>query len=155
MRKELQDKLFQRYPRLFRKPHLRPFSPDTGDSYLVDETGPIDERGIECRDGWFHIVDRLSDACEQEIDMQVLQGGAMECWPRVAQIKERFGTLRFYVSGQLSDELQERIRRECSEDGESARTCVCCGKPKMPADHLALYSHCDSCGAKRIARRQR
>jgi hypothetical protein len=69
MRHELQAKLFQRYPKLFRKPLLRPFSPITGDAYLVDETAPIDERGIECRDGWFHIVDRLSDACEREIEL--------------------------------------------------------------------------------------
>ena len=154
MRHELQVKLFRRYPKLFRKPLLRLFSPNTGDACLVDETGPIDERGIECRDGWFHIVDRLSDACEKEIQLQVLQGVTMECWPRVAQIKEKFGTLRFRVFGPLSAELRERIQRECTADGDSACTCVCCGSPKISPDRLSLYSHCDSCGAKRIARRR-
>jgi len=76
---------------------MRLIFPNTGDAYLHDGTAPIDERGIECGDGWFDIVDRLSCACEKEIEAQILQGVAKEYWPRIAQIKQKLGTIRFYV----------------------------------------------------------
>ena len=147
MKPELQAELFRRYPKLFRKPGMRLFAPGTGDAILVDSTGPIDERGIECGDGWFAIVDRLSCVCEMEIEALDRQAVPMERWPRAMQIKEKIGTLRFYVLGPLSDSVREQIRLELSDECESARTCASCGGPRKPSDGSSLNTDCDNCAA--------
>jgi hypothetical protein len=114
MNTDLQLEIFRRYPNLYRQPGKRFFSaeicPDLDliDRY-VENFGPIDDRGIECGDEWFHLVDELSSACEAEIEALIAQGVPKEHWPRIAQIKEKFGGLRFYVSGQLSAQQSARI----------------------------------------------
>ncbi len=65
-------------------------------------------------DGWLPILDRLAG------DL-VLMG-----WDRdLHQVKEKFGTLRFYI-GAGTEEMEARIDQ--AED-ESARTCERCGEP--------------------------
>ncbi len=147
MNAALQAELFQRYPKLFRKPGKRLFVPETGDDYLVESAGSIDVNGIECADGWFAIVDRLSCACEREIESLEQQGVPAERWPRAAQIKEKLGTMRFYVFGPLSDALRELIGLEHSDGGESARTCASCGGPRKPSAGSLLITDCDDCAS--------
>ena len=122
MKTELQEVLFHRYPKLFRKPGMRLLDPrivsDAADRFQ-DASAPFDQRGIECGDEWFSVVNQLSHACEAEINELVSQGVAKHSWPRIAQIKEKFGTLRFYVRGRLSDELRELIRQAGSESPPS------------------------------------
>ena len=77
MKLELQAELLRRNPKFFRKP---------GEGRLQDERAPFDERGIECGDGWFALIERLSTACEIEIDALISQGVTEVHWPRVAQI---------------------------------------------------------------------
>lgn len=132
MQVELQVELLRRYPKFFRKPGKRLVNPEVisgCEKRLQDDTAPFDERGIECGDGWFALIDRLSRACEFEIEMLISQGVTKECWPRVAQIKEKFGGLRFYVRGQLSDGLWALILKAEADGGESCRTCERCGVP--------------------------
>ena len=148
MSPDLQAELFRRYLKLFRKPGLRLVCGEPGESRLVDSSGPIDEWGIECGDGWFVIVDRLSRACEQEIDLMVELGEPPEMWPRVVQIKEKLGTLRFYVLGTLSEGVREQIGLEHSDDGESARTCASCGGPRGPWNGSIVETVCDACARK-------
>lgn len=105
MKPELQAELFQRYPKLFRKPGKRLVDPEVISEFedlLQDDNGPFDEYGIECGDGWFDLVDRLSAACESEIETLMAQSAPKECWPRNVQIKKKMGGLRFYVNGPLS-----------------------------------------------------
>jgi hypothetical protein len=114
MNTNLQMEIFRRYPNLFRKPGKRLLSseiwPDLDcDARLVDNLGPIDDRGIECGDEWFHLVNELSSACEDEIEALIAKGIPQEHWPRISQVKEKFGGLRFYVVGQLSERLRARI----------------------------------------------
>lgn len=156
MKLELQAELFRRYPKFFRQPGKRLVDPEVISEFeerFRDDKGPFDERGVECGDGWFDIVDRLCCACEKEIDEQVLQGLTKEGWPRVAQIKEKLGTMRFYVHGPLSDDLREQIRREHSEEGESARKCERCGAPRNACDDKLLNTYCDKCDAELVAGR--
>ena len=124
MKTELQEVLFHRYPKLFRKPGMRLLDPrivsDAADRFQ-DDSAPFDQRGIECGDEWFAIVDRLSQACEAEIDTIISQGIAIESWPRIAQIKEKFETLRFYVRGHLSDELRSMILQASNETPQVER----------------------------------
>lgn len=118
MRMELQEELFRRYPQLFRRPGMHLFDPAiTGNTSLMleDDSAPFDQRGIECGDEWFEVVDRLSQACEAEINEFIARGEARHSWPRIAQIKEKFGTLRFYVRGRLSDDLRELIMQASND----------------------------------------
>ncbi|MBK7424697.1 MAG: hypothetical protein IPJ48_17320 [Propionivibrio sp.] len=81
MKDELQAELKHRYTKLMRAPGLRYFvADDTAPeaAELVSNFGPIDERGIECGEGWFELVNRLSAACEKEIDAMAAAGVAME-----------------------------------------------------------------------------
>jgi hypothetical protein len=91
-----QKEIFRRYPNLYRAPG-------------EDSVRPIDERGIECGDAWFAQVDELSCACEAEIQSLIGKGISAKHWPRIAQVKEKLGGLRFYVVGNLSYELRDRI----------------------------------------------
>ena len=85
MRIELQTELRRRYPQSFRKPV---------EGQLVTA---FDTWGIECCDGWFALIDRLAGDCERDIEALLLQGAPEKLWPRVTQIKEKTGSLRFRV----------------------------------------------------------
>ena len=129
----LQQKLFASYPGLFRR--------------LANEHevgGPLDYWGIECGDGWFSIIDTLSSQLEAEISC--LDAQCRACWPRAIQVKEKLGSLRFYVSGraQLSPEMLAAI--EIAEN-LSSRTCECCGDPGVEIRNMAEWIHvaCDRC----------
>lgn len=148
MKPELQAELFRRYPKLFRKPGKRLVDSEVIPEFeerLQDDKGPFDERGIECGDGWFLLVDRLSGACENEIAMLMAQGVPTECWPRIAQIKEKMGGLRFYVNGPLSDDLRAQILQ--AENIESRGTCERCGAPGELRDGRWRHTYCDNCDA--------
>lgn len=132
MKTELQAELFRRYPTIFRKP---------GEGRLQKEIAPLDERGIECGDGWFTLIDRLCTACESEIDALISQGLTEVHWPRVAQIKEKFGGMRFYVNGSVTDELRALIL--AVEEEESRRTCEYCGAPGKLREGEWRHTYCD------------
>ena len=149
MQVELQAELVRRYSKFFRQPGKRLLDPEVISELghrLVDDRAPFDERGIECGDGWFDLVDRLSRACENEIDTLKAQGVPKEGWPRIAQIKEKFGGLRFYVRGQLSEELRAQILQ--AENIESLRTCERCGAPSKLREGRWRRTYCDNCIAE-------
>ncbi len=121
--------------------------------YLRDDLGPFDQRGVECDDGWFAIINRLSQSCEKEIDDLIAQGVAKEFWPRIAQIKEKFGRLRFYIHGTVSDELLAQI--EHAEFVESVSTCESCGGSGEPRQSRRWWhTYCDDCEAEYMAKRE-
>ena len=143
MKLELQAELYRRYPKFFRKPGKRFIGPETIPDLmerLQDDVAPFDERGIECGDGWFSIVDRLCGACESEIETLISQGVAQEYWPRVAQIKEKFGGLRFYVNGPLSSPLQALIQQVENEAHVNAADHFCCREKVNGANRIAIHA---------------
>lgn len=76
MTQELQDALFAKYPSIFQQRTLSP--KDTCMCW-----------GIECPDGWYGLIDNMCEELtklEKEWDVKVI----------CQQIKEKFGTLRFY-----------------------------------------------------------
>ena len=127
--------------------------PDVGERLYLD-MGPFDERGIECGDGWFAIVDRLSSACECEIELLISRGVNEESWPRVAQIKEKLGGLRFYVKGSLSPKLRREILRTVVDDGESFQTCELCGAAGRLRSQAWKRTLCNTCDADEAVRRR-
>ena len=62
-----------------------------------------------------------------------------KCVPTVTQVKEKFGTLRFYV-GAATDEHYNYIR---FAEALSARTCEVCGAPGKMRGHGWYYTDCD------------
>jgi hypothetical protein len=154
MKVELQAELLRRYPEFFRKPGKRQVHPDviSGlENRLLDDIAPFDERGVECGDGWFDLIDRLSHACENEIGTLMEQGRPQGGWPRIAQIKEKFGGLRFYVRGPLSDDLRAQILQ--AENEISLCICERCGAPEKLREGRWRRTYCDNCEAEGEANR--
>ena len=156
MTPHLQAELIRQYPKFFRSPVKRLVDPEPenqscAESHLEDDTGPYDEWGIECGDGWFGLVDRLCQACEAEIDGLIALGVAKERWPRVGQIKEKTGTLRFYVTGRVSEVLQEQ---KAQSERESRCICEQCGAPGLLRGSRWRKTYCDSCHDAEVARRR-
>lgn len=80
MRKELEEELYEKYPKIFR---------DKDKSMQVTAMC----WGFDHGDGWFDLLDRLchniKQHCEQNEDVDVV----------AEQVKEKFGGLRFYIRG--------------------------------------------------------
>lgn len=91
--------------------------------------------GFECGDGWFNIIDDLSAKLEPLGVVAV-------------QVKEKFGTLRFYVGG-ATDEVFDMID---AAEKLSETTCEKCGNPGRLRTEGWMYTNCDWCESlRRIA----
>jgi hypothetical protein len=120
MKKELQDKLYKKYPKLYRQNTLS-----------MQETCMC--WGICCGDGWYDLIDKLSAKLEAY--------GFVEA----AQVKEKFGGLRFYVDGCDSDSFDE-IHKHIREAEElSYKTCERCGQPGETKGGGWVRTLCDDC----------
>ncbi len=77
--------------------------------------------GFGCADGWFMLLHRL---CRRlaELDREQPAGQALL---RARQVKQKFGTLRFYLDG---GDAAVGLAVNAAEE-ESARTCERCGGP--------------------------
>ena len=77
MKEELEKKLFEKYPKIF-----------------MDRDKSMQETcmcwGIECPDAWYDMLDRMCRSLQYDTDTN--------SYPQVIaeQVKEKFGTLRFY-----------------------------------------------------------
>ena len=100
--------------------------------------------GFEHGDGWFDIIWRL---CE-DIEILMKEEGYNELEEfNVVQVKEKFGTLRFYTDGG-TDSIYKRISKA---EGESSATCESCGKQpaKASSEKHWIRTLCEECEAKR------
>ena len=82
---------------------------------------------VECGPGWYTLLDYLLTGLSADV--------------QVMQIKEKFGTLRCYISGGTDDDykLIEIAERE------SARTCEVCGAPGRLLGRGWFSTLCDRC----------
>lgn len=124
---ELDKKLVEKYPDIFR-----------------DRRGNPRETlmcwGFECGDGWYNIIDTLCNNIQMHVNIK-------RCAPVVAtQVKEKFGTLRFYYNGG-----DERIDSLVSlvEDWSSSVCEVCGERGELRNDNGWLYTACDDHVRKR------
>ena len=100
-----QVKLMQAHPRLFGDPSGRP---DAAQGYP------------NCEEGWRDLLER----CCAGIEAALAEGGAF----RVLQIKEKFGALRFYWSGDLPAAAKAKVEEAIAlAAARSACTCEICG----------------------------
>lgn len=109
MRKELDDALCRDFPLTFRDRHAS-----------MQVTCMC--WGFDVGDGWEPLIRRAAEKIEAEI-LKMPEDQRAEV--RASQVKEKFGTLRFYMTAQ-NDEITEAIR-EAEE--ASAHTCEKCGAP--------------------------
>lgn len=74
---------------------------------------------FECGDGWYELLNKLCEDLQEVIDTQNI--------PQVvaSQVKEKFGTLRFYHRGGNG---KTKVLIETAEDMAEA-TCEVCGEP--------------------------
>ena len=80
--------------------------------------------GFECGDGWFNILDQLMGNIQHHIDWKNRKS---EVVPQVTldQVKEKFGTLRFYYTG--GDDYISGLVTMAESMTEI--TCETCGRP--------------------------
>ncbi len=94
--------------------------------------------GISIGEGWFQIVEDLSATIHQHYKWQIQQGKAPG-YPVVAQIKEKFGGLRFYV-----DAADEYTYGAISlAEMVAGRTCEVCGAPGTRRSGGWIRTLCD------------
>ncbi len=77
---------------------------------------------FECGDGWFVLINALS--AKLELLIAACEDHPEHGRPYASQVKEKYGTLRFYMS-YMTDEMEALIDE--AED-LSAKTCEICGK---------------------------
>lgn len=96
--------------------------------------------GFECGDGWFTLIDELSTTIER-----ILKEHDDEEWSQdfvVTQVKEKYGTLRFYTSS-TPDEIHWVIE---FAEAMSATICELCGNPGKPNNDCGWISTlCKEC----------
>jgi hypothetical protein len=101
--------------------------------------------GFECGDGWYNIINQLCANIQHHVDWAQEQkekyGRGEGCSQVVAvQIKEKFGTLRFYTNGG-NDQTYGMIRMA---ESMSAVTCEECGAPGKIRGRNWIYTACDA-----------
>jgi hypothetical protein len=118
MSPELEEEIFKKYPRLFQRED--PDGQRFGSSCYE----------FSCGDGWFHIIDTLcrniqnySDNHQDGLD----QEDAEYYQVTVQQVKEKFGSLRFYISGgddyiygmiSMAEAISEKTCEDCGAKAE-------------------------------------
>ena len=128
MSPEKQEELFKKYPKIF--------------SNL---------KYTECGDGWYDLIERLCAVIQNETDNAGYRLSDEEketLQPLAAQVKEKFGGLRFYIYGG-NDRIDGAIRMA---EAMSFKTCEGCGAPghKQPGGWIRTL--CDPCQEKRLTR---
>jgi hypothetical protein len=122
MKKELQDKIFKKYPKIFRQRKLS-----------MRETAMC--WGLEIGDGWYDLIDNLCSVLEK-ICPEV----------EATQVKEKWGGVRFYVCNSNNDaDFVIRLAEH-----KSYYICEKCGEAgEIRDDKYWLVTLCDKCNKKR------
>ena len=147
MKPELEKQLIEKYPKIF---HVRPGT----------EVQPFPMFGIECGNGWYNTLNILCFQIQSYIDYrekfnqhiieqnkkedpegQINQQMLLEYIPQVVatQVKEKYGTLRFYYNG--GDEHIDGM--VTMAEAMSAMTCETCGNSGNLRGKYWLYTACD------------
>jgi len=120
MNKELSRKLYMDFPELYQ-----------------DRFKPCSESlmcfGFEHDDGWFELIYKLSE------DLMTISSNLGIKPPVAVQVKEKFGTLRFYVDG-YDESIGKRIDQA---EAESAQICEVCGNQGKQRSQGWVRTLCD------------
>lgn len=120
------DTLVEKYPKIFA---VRPGT----------EIMPFPMFGFECGIGWYNIIDALCYQIQQYLEWHNRDNPNPIPQVVAEQVKEKYGTLRFYVYG--GDERIDGMIRMA--EAMSAVTCEQCGKPGKFRGRGWYYTACD------------
>ena len=134
MSKERRQQLFDKYPELFEKKNVQPTSVHKYPIYW----------GLEHGDGWIPIVEDLCNLIQQHVNHKRMKDPNSP-QPQVFQVKEKYGSLRFYIN-HGDDYIYGLI---AMAESVSARTCEECGVPGKFYKNGWLRVRCDPCEANR------
>lgn len=96
--------------------------------------------GFECGDGWEPLIRKACEKLEPLIDAYVRSANSRDNnFPCASQIKEKYGTLRFYLSSG-TDEMHEIANQA---ENESEVTCETCGEPGKMRGRGWYYTACN------------
>ena len=123
MKKELQDQLFNKYPKLFAQKDL----PYTQTCMCW---------GLDVGDGWYDIIDTACSVIQNHLD-QNKEKKQVE----FAQVKEKFGGLRMYAD--YSDDYVDGVISIAQS--LSFKTCETCGAPGKQTETGWIFTLCDNC----------
>jgi hypothetical protein len=104
--------------------------------------------GFACDEGWWPILETLCSNIQHHLDWK---NKTAEVVPQVtvAQIKEKFGGLRFYYDGG-DDEIRGMVRMA---EAWADKSCETCGAPGKRRDGGWIKTLCDHHAAEREATR--
>ena len=135
MRQELDSLLCEKYPKM-----------------MVNRNKHMQETcmcwGFECGDGWFNILDQLMGNIQHHIDWKNRKEEIV-AQVTLDQVKEKFGTLRFYYSGG-DDTIDGMVRMAESMSGV---TCEECSAPAQTHGPGWIRTICEPCETKRETER--
>lgn len=112
MNSELETKLFEKYPKIFRQKDL-----DMKQTCMC--------WGIECGDGWYMLIDELCNSLQFHIDHN--RHPQIEA----VQVKEKWGSLRFYTNGEddfqhglisFAETMSNHICEKCGSTDDATAT---------------------------------
>jgi hypothetical protein len=104
--------------------------------------------GFQCNNGWFRLLWDLSQGLEKLITEQYERRSSQ--MPYVAQVKEKFGTLRFYMDGNTTPEMEKLI---AEAEAKSEITCEDCGgSGRCRSIGGWMTTICDACDSERRLR---
>jgi hypothetical protein len=129
MNSENSQRLQSDFPQLYRLQRLDPLR--------LDSPTLVGLWGFECGDGWMDLIYRLGQAISAHTESIGLDIVA-------TQVKEKFGTLRFYVDGG-DEEIFQLID---AAEHESATICELCGAPGTLVMKGWCSTRCESCRHK-------
>jgi hypothetical protein len=130
MRQELQQKLYDKYPKIFRQKDL-------------DMKSTCMCWGIEVGDGWYQLIDSLCSTIQNQCDNSGVQTEAL-------QVKEKFGTLRFYITC-WDDYIYGAIDMA---EKMSSHICENCGAVGKIRGASWLVTLCDKCEEQKNDRKR-
>jgi len=131
MKQELDRLLCEKYPKM-----------------MVNRNLPMTETcmcwGFDCGDGWYNILNQLMGNIQHHIDWKNRNG---EVVPQVIldQVKEKFGTLRFYYTGG-DDYISGLVSMA---EAMSGVTCEGCGNVGERKGGGWVHTYCEPCETKR------
>jgi len=159
MNQDNTQKLFKNFPRLYR-------------GGGQEKRNAFMDWGFGCGDGWFRLLYDLSSAIEGEARKLGIDPESQN-WPRVRQVKEKFGTLRYYIStpGPNEDDINNMIWEQRNgvvsfrpvasigairnlveiAEAQSAHICETCGLAGTLRTEAWWKVSCDPCDEKKRA----
>ena len=137
MKQELDKLLCERYPKM-----------------MVNRNLPMQETfmcwGFECGDGWFNILDQLMGNIQHHIDWKNKKEEVV-AQVTLDQVKEKFGTLRFYYTGG-DDVIDGMVRMAESMSGVMCEECSAPAKTHGPGWIRTICEPCEE--ARELARQK-